>query len=86
MLVMGPFSGFCAAHQHKAGITSLALFTIVGLIVGIGLGQVSRKLAYSVLRSKTLPGGLQFLFICSFRWLFFCRAFNASIVSDDIYG
>jgi hypothetical protein len=60
MLVMGPFSGLCAAHQHKAGITSLVLFTIVGLIVGIGLGQVSRKLAYSVLRSKTFPGGLQF--------------------------
>jgi hypothetical protein len=60
MLLAGPVSGFGAAHQHKAGITSLVLFTIIGLIVGVGLGQVSSKLAYSVLRSKTLPGGLQF--------------------------
>lgn len=59
MLLAGPASGFCAAHQHKAGIASLVLFTIFGLIVGGGLGQVSSKLSYSALRSKTLPGGLQ---------------------------
>jgi len=55
MLLAGPASGFGAAHQHKAAIVSLILFTIFGLIVGVGLGQVSSKLAYSVLRSRTGP-------------------------------
>ena len=59
MLLAGPMSGFGAAHQHKAGIVSLVLFTVFGLIVGVGLGQVSSKLAYSVLRSKTRPDALR---------------------------
>jgi len=59
MLLAGPLSGFGAAHQRKAGLVSLVLFTIFGLIVGVGLGQISSQLAYSVLRSKTMPKGLQ---------------------------
>lgn len=60
MLLVGPASGFAAAHQHQAGIAPLVLFTIIGLIVGICLGQVSGKLAYSVLDSENWPDALRF--------------------------
>ena len=59
MLLAGPMSGFGAAHQHKAGIAALVLFSIFGLIGGVGLGHVSRKLAYSVLNSRNGPDALR---------------------------
>jgi|SRR5262245_50818149 len=64
MIVLGPLSGFAAAHQvaaahqHKAGIWSLILFGVIGLVIGVGAGEVSSKVAYRVLCSKTLPLGL----------------------------
>ncbi len=55
MLLAGPFSGFAAARDHKAGTVVLILFTIAGLIIAVGLAMVSNKVAYSVLRAKSFP-------------------------------
>jgi hypothetical protein len=60
MMFAGPFIGVAAAHQHKAGVLSLILFGVVGLAVGFGVGMMSSKFAYRVLRSKALPHGLKF--------------------------
>jgi hypothetical protein len=75
MLFAGPASGFGVSHQHKAGIASLVFFTICGLMVGVGLGQVSSKFAYLVLKSKTLPRGLQ-----SFVYMFIPTAFLFAVL------
>jgi uncharacterized membrane-anchored protein len=61
MILAGPFSGVAAAHQHKAGVASLILFGVVGLAVGFGVGMISNKFAYRILRSKRLPEGLKFV-------------------------
>jgi hypothetical protein len=58
MIVLGPLSGVAAAHQHKAGLLSLILFGIIGLLIGVGVGEVSSKVAYRVLCANTLPLGL----------------------------
>ena len=61
MILAGPLSGVAAAHQHKAGPLSLIVFSVVGLAIGFGLGMLSSKLSYRILRSKTLPSGLRFV-------------------------
>jgi hypothetical protein len=60
MILVGPFSGVAAAHLHKAGVLSLILFGVVGLAIGLGVGMISSKFAYRILRSKMLPNGLKF--------------------------
>jgi hypothetical protein len=60
MALIGPLSAFTAAHAHKAGVSVAILFALGGLALGISLGRVTSKLAYRVLDSKGLHGGLAF--------------------------
>ncbi len=55
MLLAGPFSGFAAARDHKAGIAVFILFTVAGLVIAVGIAMASNKIAYSVLRAKSFP-------------------------------
>jgi hypothetical protein len=55
MIFFGPLMGFCAAFSHKAGWGTVTLFTVGGLLVGIGSGIAFTKLAYLALESKRLP-------------------------------
>jgi hypothetical protein len=61
IVLVGPVSGFGAAHAHKAGKLSAILFAFVGLAVAIGVGKVSHKYAYAALSSKTMAAGVQCL-------------------------
>lgn len=54
MAFIGPVSGVCAAHAHKAGVPALVVFGVGGLGVGIFLGMAANKCAYRVLDSKRL--------------------------------
>ena len=60
MALIGPVSAFGAAHAHKAGVPVAVLFALGGLALGISLGMVTNKLAYRVLGSERLHGGLAF--------------------------
>jgi len=60
MTLIGPVSGFGAAHAHKAGVPAAILFALGGLGLGISLGIVANKCAYRVLDSKRLTSGLVF--------------------------
>ncbi len=57
-VLFGPASGFLAAHEAKAGTPAIYLFSIGGLLFGIGVAALSRKLAYGVFCAKTLPSPL----------------------------
>jgi hypothetical protein len=59
MVLAGPLSGVAAARHYHAGVGSLILLGVVGLVVGFGIGMASSKMAYRVLDSKTMPAGLQ---------------------------
>jgi hypothetical protein len=59
IILVGPISGFGAAHAHKAGVASAVLFAFVGLAIAIGVGKLSHKYAYAALSSKTMSAGLQ---------------------------
>src|SRR5207237_9382809 len=61
IILAGPFSGVCAAHDEKAGLVAIILFGLIGLFLGIAVGWVSRRLAYSYLCSKTLHPGAALL-------------------------
>src|SRR5271167_4240916 len=54
----GPISDLSAAHTEKAGVLAIIQFGLIGLFLGIAVGQVSRRLAYSYLESKTLHAGV----------------------------
>src|ERR1700756_1688068 len=66
MILEGPLRGVDAAHQYTPGVWPLVVFGVLGLACGVGVGMASSKFAYRVLRSKTIPAGLQavsYLFI-----------------------
>jgi hypothetical protein len=87
MMLAGPFSGVVVAHQHKLGTPSLILFGLAGLVIGLGVGMLSSKVAYTILRSKKLPAGLQsiaYLFIPVFSLLLVLLA--PALLAMVIYG
>ena len=58
--VIGPVSGFSAAHVHKAGVPASVLFALGGLGVGVSLGMMANNWAYRISDSKGLHGALAF--------------------------
>jgi hypothetical protein len=62
MIVVGPLCGVGAAHAHKAGGVSLAIFVLVGLAIGFGVAMASSKLAYSILNSKRFSAAVGLFF------------------------
>jgi hypothetical protein len=87
MIIAGPFSGVTAAHQHKAGVVPLVFFGVAGLGVGVGVGMVSSKFAYRVLRSKTLPVGLQLVsYLCIPMLSLLLVALVPALLAMMIYG
>jgi len=59
VVLVGPILGWGAAHGEKAGTGAIVLFTLGGLLLGLGMGGLSSKLSYSVLMEKKLSDGLR---------------------------
>lgn len=62
MILSGPIGGFFAAHSEKAGIVSVVLFIIGGVIEGYGVAMLSAKIVDSILMSKRLSAGAGLIF------------------------
>ena len=60
-ILTGAVAGYVAAHSYHAGVLSLILFTVGGLLIGIGFGVGFGNLADSTLSSKKLSDGMQLL-------------------------
>lgn len=55
-IIVGSFTGACAAHSEKAGWLT-ALFAIGGFLVGIAFALASMKLANAALNRSIQPVG-----------------------------
>ena len=56
-VLVGPVSGFGAAHAHKAEVAAIVLFAVGGLGLGIALAVLANRWAYRALHSKSGDAG-----------------------------